>query len=399
MRFTSGKKWSKVFNDLHEKSGIKGIMKAKNFIILLTICCVLAIVTFFVFNKKSNTNQQAKLGQKLFDNLQVNDIAKITINSTDGAVILKKEKTFWVVENRFNYPADFSKITDLAKKLKELKIGRRFNASGDIISRLSLHLPDKKEIPPSQKGIQIVLVDKQKKILLDLILGKIRESSSRSGGQYVMLSTTSTVYLVDQNFRFLEKEPKQWLNKDLIDIKAKDIEKVICFTPGREKVIYAIKRPEKEQPPEFVNAPRNRKVETSKINQVVEALTGLKIEDIADPGKNIKQTKFKNTPYFEYFLFDGTVYTIYPGLAMDNDSEKHYYRVYASHIPSQDKEGDVTTDSGEEDKSRQENQAEPSVKVNHLNKKLGSWIYIVSKWENNKFITDPEEFFIKEKVE
>ena len=374
-------------------------MKSKSFIILLTICCVLAIATFFIFNKKSNTNQQTKLGQKLFDNLKVNDIAKITINSTDGAVILKKEKTFWVVENRFNYPADFSKITDLATKLKELKIGRRFNASGDIISRLSLHLPEKKEIPPSQKGIQIVLVDKQKKILLDLILGKIRESTSRSGGQYVMLSTTSTVYLVDQNFRFLEKEPKQWLNKDLIDIKAKDIEKVICFTPGREKVIYAIKRPEKEQPPEFVNAPRNRKVETSKINQVVEALTGLKIEDIADPGKNIKQTKFKNTPYFEYYLFDGTVYNIYPGLAMDNDSEKHYYRVYASHIPPQDKEGDVTTDSGKEDKSRQENQAEPLVKVNHLNKKLGSWIYIVSKWENNKFITDPEEFFEKEKVE
>ncbi|MCK5193483.1 MAG: hypothetical protein KAQ71_06715, partial [Desulfobulbaceae bacterium] len=111
------------------------------------------------------------------------------------------------------------------------------------------------------------------------------------------------------------------------------------------------------------------------------------------------QTKFKNTPYFEYYLFDGTVYNIYPGLAMDNDSEKHYYRVYASHIPSQGKEGDVTTNSGKEDKSRQENQAEPSVKVNHLNKKLGSWIYIVSKWENNKFITDPEEFFIKEKVE
>jgi len=399
MRFTSGKKWSKAFNDLHEKSGIKGIMKAKSFIILLTICCVLAIVTFFIFNKKSNINQQAKLGQKLFDNLRVNDIAKISINSTDGAVILKKEKTFWVIENRFNYPADFSKITDLAKKLKELKIGRRFNASGDITSRLSLHPPDKKEIPPSQKGIQIVLVDKQKKILLDLILGKIRESSSRSGGQYVMLSTTSTVYLVDQNFRFLEKGPKQWLNKDLIDIKAKDIEKVICFTPGREKVIYAIKRPEKEQPPVFVNAPRGRKVETSKINQVVEALTGLKIEDIADPGKNIKQTKFKNTPYFEYYLFDGTVYNIYPGLAMDNDSEKHYYRVFASHIPSQDKEGDVTTDSSKGDKSRQENQAEPSIKVNHLNKKLGSWTYIVSKWENNKFITDPEEFFIKEKVE
>jgi hypothetical protein len=34
-----------------------------------------------------------------------------------------------------------------------------------------------------------------------------------------------------------------------------------------------------------------------------------------------------------------------------------------------------------------------------LNKKLGSWIYIVSKWENNKFITDPEKFFEKEKVE
>jgi len=374
-------------------------MKSKNFIILLTICCVLAIVTFFIFNKNSNTNQQAILGQKLFDSLRVNDIAKITINSTEGAVILKKGKTIWAVENRFNYPADFSKITDLAKKLKELKIGRRFSASADIISRLSLHRPDKKEIPSSRKGIQIVLVDKQNKILLDLILGKIRESSSRTGGQYVMLSTTSTVDLVDKNFRFLEKEPNQWLNKDLIDIKAKDIEKVICFTPGRKKILYAVKRPEKEKAPVFVNAPRGRKVETSKINQVVEALAALKIEDIADPGENVKQTGFKNTPCFEFHLFDGIVYNIYPGLAIDNDSEKYYFHVYASHVPSEAKESDVTTDSSREEKSRQENQAELSVKVNRLNKKLGSWTYIISKWENNKFITDPEEFFEKEKVE
>lgn len=374
-------------------------MKSKHIIILLTICCVLAVITFFIFNKNSNTNQQAKLGEKLFDNLQVNDVAKITINSIDGTVILKKDQSLWSVDNRFNYPADFSKITDLAIKLKELKIGRSFNASEDIISRLSLHPPDKKEIPPSQKGVQIVLNDRQNKILLDLILGKIRESSSRTIGQYVKLPTTSTVYLVDKNFRLLEKEPKQWLNKDLIDIKAKDIEKVICFTPKREKVIYEIKRTEKDQPPVFVNAPRDRKVETSKIDQVVEALTALKIEDIADPGKNIKHTKFKNTPYLKYYLFDGSVYNVYPGLAIDHDSDKYYFRVYASNIPSADKEGDVTNVSRKDDKSSQEKQAEPSVKANHLNKKLGSWTYIVSQWVNNKFITDPEEFFEKGKVE
>jgi hypothetical protein len=374
-------------------------MKSKNLIILLTICCVLAIVAFFIFNKNSNTIREVKLGQKLFDNLQVNEIAKITIKSADGAVILKKEKTFWAVDNKFKYPADFSKITDLAKKLKELKIGRYFNASEDIISRQSLHPPDKKEIPPSQKGIQIVLFDKQKKILLDLILGKIRESSSRTVGQYVMLSTKPTVYLVDKTFLFLDKEPKQWLNKDLINIKAKDVEKVICFAPKREKVIYEIKRPEKEKPPVFVNAPRDKKVETSKINQVIEALSALKIEDIADPGRNIKQTKSKNTPYFEYYLYDGTVYNIYPGPAINNDSDKFYFRLYAGQIPSEYKEGDETTDYSKEDKSRQKIQSEPSNKVDHLNNKLGSWTYIVSKWENNKFITDPEEFFEKEKAE
>ena len=374
-------------------------MKSKNLIFLLTICCVLAVVAFFIFNKNSNTNWQTKLGQKLFDDLQVNEIAKITIKSADSAVVLKKEKTFWAIDNRFKYPADFSKITDLAKKLKELKIGSHFNASEDIISRLSLHLPDNKEMPPSQKGIQIVLFDKQKKILADIILGKIRESSSRTIGQYVMLPTKSTVYLVDKTFRFIDKEPKQWLDKDLIDIKAKDIEKVICFTPKRNKAIYEIKRPEKEQPPLFVNAPRDKKVETSKINQVIEALTALKIEDIADPDRNIKQTKSKNTPYFEYHLYDGTVYNIYPGPAVDNDSEKFYFRLYASQIPSEDKEGDETIDSSREDKSRQKIQSEPSIKVDHVNNKLGSWTYIVSKWENNKFITDPEEFFIKEEAE
>jgi len=370
-------------------------MKFRSFIILLAICCGLAAVTYVVLVPTKETSRQSMLGQKPFESLAVNDIAAITITAPGSEIVLKKQASGWTVANRFNYPANFSNIADFAKKINRLTIGRNFKATPETISRLALHPPERKDIQKSRKGVRVLLADKNNNSLLDLIIGKSRESSAGTGGQYVMPSKTSMVYLVDGDFRYLEKEASEWLDSALFDIKAEDIEKVIAHTPGRKTPLYTLKRPSKDKAPVFVSPPENKTVTSSKIDEVFEALWSMEINDISDPLKTSRQTGFEILPHFEYHLFDGTVYRIYPGNAVNQDEKQFYLKVDVSYQKPKPEPADDQSSSPEEEAARQKKETELQAEIKRLSGRISPWTYIVSKWKIERFVNDPEEFFEK----
>jgi hypothetical protein len=370
-------------------------MKSKNFIILIAICCGLAAVAYIILIPPEQAHQSSRLGQKPFENLAVNDVTAITITSPESEVILQKQSNGWTVANRFNYSADFPKIADFVKKIKSLTIGRSFEASPDAISRLALHRPDRNDMQINQKGVRILLADSNKNTLLDLIIGKARESSAGIGGQYVLPSATSTAYLVDRDFRFLEKEPSEWLELSLLNIKAQDIEQVIARAPGRKSPLYTLKRPAREKAPIFVDIPDKKTATASKIDQVFEALLGLEISDVSDPNKPIKLKGFESKPHLEYYLFDGTVYRIYPGNAVDQENKQFYLKVEAAFLKPKPELPDERLSSRDDETASPKNESELRTQIQRLNSRISPWVYIVSNWKMERFITDPEELFEK----
>ncbi len=376
-------------------------MKSKTFVILLVICCVLGGAVYLTMNQKEAENNQVKMGEELLPGLPVNDVAAITVKSHEGSVDLKKGEPVWVVENRFNYPADFSKITDIVKKLKDTKLGRSFKADDEKQSRLSLHSPDKEDTPEDQKGTRIILEDKEKKILADIILGSPREG----GGHYVMRGDASDIYMADQIFRFLDKKPEEWLDKNLTEAKANDIEKVVCTDLKSEKVIYTLKRPEKGKDPEFGDLPEGKKLKKSRVSSIFGAIASFTIEDVADPAKEAGETGLDNALCFEYHLFDGTVYKIYPGSALSDDKDKFYFKASVGYVVPEKKE--EVEKQGEEEKADEEaskpeeaekNEAELSAEAETLNARISPWLYIISKWRHDNFVADPEELFEEQDV-
>ncbi|QTA84317.1 DUF4340 domain-containing protein [Desulfonema magnum] len=378
-------------------------MKLKTFVILLVVCCALGGVAYFTMYQKETENKQVKMGEKLFPDFPVNDVAAITIKSHEDSVALKKGEPVWVVENRFNYPADFSKITDIVKKLKDSKLGRSFKADDEKRSRLALYGPEKEDMPEDQRGTRLTLEDKKKKILADIILGNPREG----GGHYVMHANADDVYMVDQIFSFLDKKPDEWLDKELTEAKSNDVEKVVCTDPKSEKVIYTLKRPEKGKDPEFANLPEGKKLKKSKANSLFGAIGSFRIEDVADPAKEAGETGLDNALCFEYHMFDGTVYKVYPGTALNNDNDKFYLKMSAAYVAKEKKEEEKK--QGEEEKAvadeetskpeeTEKNEVELSAEAEKLNKRISPWIYIVSKWRHDNFVADPEEFFEEQEV-
>ncbi|MCP4688812.1 MAG: DUF4340 domain-containing protein, partial [Desulfobacterales bacterium] len=282
-------------------------MKFRTFVILLIIFCVLGAGAWLTFNK-GKAARQTKIGENLFTSLPVNDVERIDITGPDGSVVLKKGPAVWVVENKWDYNADFSMISELLRKIKDLKVGRSFKASPEVQERLTLIPPDQEGAPADQKGVRVKLDGKDAKPIADILLGKARETDAGFAGHNLMLlgkKDAKTVLLVDKHFKYLKKEPSDWLAKDLLDVKEADIRGVACYDPASDAPLYVLDRPEKGKAPALADLAEGEKIAKSKVDKVFDAFSSLKLDDVADPGGSIDPESMEKGRRFVYRLFDG----------------------------------------------------------------------------------------------
>lgn len=383
-------------------------MKSKTFIILLVTCAALTLFTYVTVNHDDAGKKQEKMGGKLFSDLPLKAVALVTVKGADESVTLKKGEDVWLLENKFNYPASFSLLTEIVSNLKDAAVGRSFKADDETLSRLSLQSPDNKDKAAEERGVEVILQDKDSKVLADVIVGKARPE----GGHYLMLAKDSTVYLVDKTFRNLDKKLADWLDKELTEeINSADIEKVVCR--DGEKILYTFKRPEKGKDAEFEGSiPEGKKLKRAKVNDVFGAMSYFRIDDIADPAKKAEETGLDKALCFEFYLFDGTVYKAYPGSELTEDKEKSYFKAEVAYLAPEKKAEEKTdeADKAEADKDKKQEQPEKaeekpksdadiSADAKKLNEKISPWVYVISKWKHEKFIANADDFFEEVKAE
>ena len=386
-------------------------MKPKNLIILVIILAVLAGLSFLVKNKQPTKSSKKEIGGEFITNLPVNDIASITIHSEEEKLTLGKKDDKWVVKTRYDYPADFKKIKEFVLKLKESKIGRSFKASDATISRLGMKKPDDEKAKEDEKGMIVTLSDKDNKQIAQFTIGNTRDTDTGSGGQYIYNEEDSLIYLLDKVLKYTEKESSGWLEKELLDVKAEDIEKVECVNE-EDVTVYTVKRPEKGKKPELLTpVPEGRKLKSSELDSLFRSISSLRIEDVLDPAEKVKDNSKLTKVTFS--KFDGTSYTFYPHKVFKDDEDKHCVRLEVSfveppkpEVEKADAEAEqltpdktVPVKEDEEAKKEEDKEKEPektpeelAYEAQNLNKKLNGWTYILSKWKFENFVTEMDEF-------
>jgi len=385
-------------------------MKPKTTLFLVIILGILIGISMIIKTMQNpSVSKKSRLGGELLENLPVNDIASVTIQSEEGTVQLGKVDDKWVVKSRYNYPVDFKKLIDFVKKWKEAKIGRSFKASEASLARMELLPPDKAEAKEEEKGIMVTLKKDDDSVIANIIAGKVRESDQRaSGGQYVRIDDSDTVYLTDKNFKYMTKDSKGWLDKELLDIKDEDIQKVI-FTSWEGKKIYNIQREKKGEDAKLINVPEGRKPKKSEVSSVMRALSSLRIEDVENPSE--EKTDKSKVDKMTVYLFNGKVYTLYPEKKFKNNEDVHCLRLEVAFQEPPETEpkeetppettGEVTpvpeakaeTENEEDadDKKDEKTPEELAYEAESDNKKLSGWTYIIAKWKYENFISNIEE--------
>jgi len=375
-------------------------MNKKTLFILLVVLAVLAGVGRSILVENSSKPPGSDvMGTLLFETLPANEITKIVIERPDDSVTLVKGEGSWVVENRFGYPADFSKITDLIRQLKQTKVGRKFAGTEPVQKRLSLLPPDHKESAETEKGTRIVMKDKNEAVVVDILLGTTRKKEEKGvpNSQFVMLGGGTEIYLVDQIFSSYGTAAPSWLKKSPVKVAEKDIQKITCSGPDGT-LRYTFERPEKGKDFVLVAPHTKRAVKSSDLNRLAGSLTGLQIEDVADPSTPPESLSNGISPRLEFTLFDGITYHVYPGITCSPGIPCYLrlqvdYQKPTANAPTVKDE----KESKAEESSTEKSEAALIKTAKEMNSRLAPWFFVVPQWQHQAFFTSLNEMLEDEK--
>ena len=340
-------------------------MKSKTLLVLFGVVALLAAVAAILLRPTGEDASRRPLGQKMLSDLPFEKIEKIRIVSSSETVTVEKKPDGWGIVEKSGYPADFSKISELVVKLRELKIGRRFTADEPVTDRLALHPPSAVGADPQKTATQLVLLDAEDRPLADLLIGSARESDRGFGGHYVMRTGQSTVLLVDRSFKYLSAAPSDWLRPEVVDLDSEEIESV-AYRQGGEagekgEKGYRISRPAKGEAWVLDGAGKDDVVDPGKAGRVAEALSPLMAEDVVPVDKAGVDASFSEADRFVYTTFGGRAYTVLLGASFTRDEESFTYaRLTKMPAPGAAEEPD----------------------------EFAGWIYVLPDWKAKDFTRD-----------
>jgi Domain of unknown function (DUF4340) len=365
-------------------------MNKKTLFILLVVLAVLAGVgRSILMDQPDDSVSIDAMGTMLFKRLPANEITSISMDRPDDSVMLVKEKGVWIVQNRFGYPADFSKITDLIRKLKQTKVGRNFPVSESVSKRLSLIPPTDKDAPLEDKATRIQMKDKSETVMVDILLGNTRKREEKGvpDSQFIMFADGTDIYLVDQIFSSFLTAAPAWLKKNPIKVATQDIQKIACVGPDGT-LRYSFERPGKGKDLALVSPPTKGTVKQSDLNRLAGALAGLEIEDVADPSSPPESLGKGISPRLDFTRFDGIIYRVYPGITC-SPGIPCYLRIQVDYErPTRP----IASGSGGDATKDKESTADKSdgaliVKANEMNGRLAPWTFIVPERQHQAFFT------------
>ena len=239
-------------------------MKLKHLTLIVALLAGLSAVVFLVRRPAPPLSADARLDQPILDAATAEKVAEIKISDAGKTIVVKRDATgTWHVPAYYDFPADFQKIARFVGELTEAKLTRLVTTSPDRISRLEF------------KDTQITLLDAAAKELWAVTLGK----SADTGGRFFRFGAEPKAYLAAIN-TYLDLEPKNWANAELLALKADDIAKIEIPLPEGGPLTFT--RAKKEDAWTSAPTPAGQKLKADALTSTLNALTGLRFSETSD---------------------------------------------------------------------------------------------------------------------
>lgn len=209
-------------------------MNTKPFLSLCAVTAVAVVLAIISVGSQPSYESADAKGEMLFPTL-VNDINRlktVVVRSKEGTYNLDLNDQGWQFRERDNYAADDKKIAEMVLRMARMQKLEAKTKIESSYERLDLSDPDAKD----SRAKQVTLIDKDGKTIADLIVGKRKFTlGSKDGGTYIRIPGDAQTWLALGELNPGEKA-RDWLKRDVADIKDKSIKRVTVTHPDGEKV-------------------------------------------------------------------------------------------------------------------------------------------------------------------
>jgi len=377
-------------------------MNRKQLITLIVLAAVIGGFGWYAYTKKQSSYERGSTsdeGQKLLKGVataRINDVAAVAIQQNTNHVTLTRTADGWAVKERGGYPANFSNISDLLKKLWELKITRPVEISASRLPQLKLTKTD---------GTVLDLKDDKGASIAAITLGlqPMKEGGgdpqfgggSFPNGRYVMRGDDiKTAALINDPLSSAEPKPEDWLNKDWFKVeKARAITVVTTNATNNWKLTRETETGDWK----LADLKPGETNDTSKTSGMNYVLSSPSFNDvIVDP--NPEKLGLAKPTVATIETFDGFTYTVKAG-----KMEGENYAMQMAVAANIARERTPGKDEKKEDKEKLDK--EFSDKRKQLEEKLKNekqfekWTYNVSNWTVENLLKARKDFLPEKKEE
>ena len=292
-------------------------MKGKHLFILLILALAAGGAWYLLKTNDIEAGRKSGdgAGSKVLE-FPINDVARVTVKGTGSELNLVKKGDDWVVQERADYPASYEQVSDLIRKLWELKTVQDVKVGPSQFQRLELVEPGKE----GATGTVAELKDKDGKPLAALLLGKkfLKKSDGMGmgmpgempgfpAGRYVVPVGATKVSLVSETLEDVDAKPERWLKKDFFKIENPKSIKVEGTT---EPMHWTLTRENATAEWKLADAKEEEKVDTAKVSSFATMFASASFADVLAPDAKPEETGPDKPATVTIETFDKFVYVL-----------------------------------------------------------------------------------------
>jgi hypothetical protein len=378
-------------------------MNRKQLILIFLALVILGGAGLVLINHKDNSwsKPQGKMGRKLFPDFPLNDVATIHLKAASDLHLASKDGS-WRVQERADYPANFSQIHDLLIKMLDLKISQSEPIGPSQLARMELEPPGK----ATNSGTLVEFLDKQGKTLQAFLLGKKHtEQSARpspfgggefADGRYLILSNdTKDLLLVSDPLESIEVNPESWLDHDFFKIEKLQS---VSLTSTNAANSWNLTRESETAPWVLAATNPGEVLDSNKVSSLAGTLSYASFVDVAS-NTAPAVTGLDKPMALTLATFDHFTYNLKTG-GRTPENNLYLTVAVAAGIPTNRAAGQ---DEKPEDKQKLDKEFQDKTKELQARlakeKAFGQWVYLVTSSEMEPLLRDRSQLLVDKKEE
>jgi hypothetical protein len=204
-------------------------MRARSFLILSAITLATTVAAGFAVVRQERPRTAIETGGPVLPALvdRLSEVTTVVIRDAEGTATIRRVDDRWGLGERSDYPVDPDKVRQVVRSLVQLEKAEAKTVRPERYARLAVEDVG----APGSKSKEVTLRNAAGAPIAQVIVGNAAGGVGAEGGTYVRIAGEAQAWLVRGTLS-ASVEPRDWVDRRLIEIPAADIRQVRIVQPG-----------------------------------------------------------------------------------------------------------------------------------------------------------------------